>query len=666
MPWFHFNKKREEHYQKSANAARIGQMIDEPLAWATQFVTSRNLLGARDKALAGLAFIQARRNDPRFYLAVIGEFNSGKSTLINALIGDNLLPVGAVPVTTSPTRMLYGKRMDMEVTTRDAGRLRLRSDKKRLIQWIGSMRPQITPSGDQTRDIITAITADATVARAVTGCVIEHPGTFLRGGVVIIDTPGLNDNDDLAAATIQVLQDDADLCIITIPAAFAGQLTLIEFLRERLSPMLHRCVFLITKMDTLDDATEQQRVLAQITRKLEQLGLQRPIVYPVAAQPTTNALSKKSPKPLDPYWSGQFEQLKRILADRLQEDRVIAVIERLIRLLASLLKDIDGAIAAQARSVTKQQELIRQATIADLDAFVRQERAAAAQELDEAHANAQRTLRAKIVQAQSDATNEIHSAVMGATSADALKAVAETQVTAILNRYGQQIATTHQQCSGQIDQASIAAGKVFGLHFDEAFARLRALAGAPSIQGARSVTTTTRFNAANAAGSALVEHNNAEARASFAIGGGAAAGAALGTILLPGIGTVLGAILGGIFGSLFGPSLDTRKNEMWTKLQPHIPLQFDAWRMTCVNELAALRKLRGDESDRLINEYANQYRGAYQQVLAQQQRERQRLEAVMAALDRDRVEVNTRREALERQLAEVKAQVAMPVALPSA
>jgi septin family protein len=39
----------------------------------------------------------------RFYLACVGQFKRGKSTLINALIGQEVVPTGFIPVTAVPT-----------------------------------------------------------------------------------------------------------------------------------------------------------------------------------------------------------------------------------------------------------------------------------------------------------------------------------------------------------------------------------------------------------------------------------------------------------------------------------------------------------------------------------------------------------------------------------
>lgn len=48
--------------------------------------------------------------NPPIDVAVLGQFKAGKSSFLNSLLGRNLLPVGAIPVTTAITRLQYGER----------------------------------------------------------------------------------------------------------------------------------------------------------------------------------------------------------------------------------------------------------------------------------------------------------------------------------------------------------------------------------------------------------------------------------------------------------------------------------------------------------------------------------------------------------------------------
>src|ERR1700691_3640351 len=52
--------------------------------------------------------VAERVSEGRFYVACIGQFKGGKSSILNALVGHSVLPTGVVPVTTVPTIVRYG------------------------------------------------------------------------------------------------------------------------------------------------------------------------------------------------------------------------------------------------------------------------------------------------------------------------------------------------------------------------------------------------------------------------------------------------------------------------------------------------------------------------------------------------------------------------------
>src|SRR5687768_8801084 len=59
-----------------------------------------------------------------FMLVVIGEFNAGKSSFVNALLGDELLPMGITPTTEAIELIRYGKEKSRNAEIKEEGRLR--------------------------------------------------------------------------------------------------------------------------------------------------------------------------------------------------------------------------------------------------------------------------------------------------------------------------------------------------------------------------------------------------------------------------------------------------------------------------------------------------------------------------------------------------------------
>ncbi|MGA9568312.1 MAG: dynamin family protein, partial [Candidatus Korobacteraceae bacterium] len=65
--------------------------------------------------VADVQQLVARINEGRFFVACVGQFKRGKSTLLGALVGEPILPMGVVPVTAVPTVLRYGNQRTARV-----------------------------------------------------------------------------------------------------------------------------------------------------------------------------------------------------------------------------------------------------------------------------------------------------------------------------------------------------------------------------------------------------------------------------------------------------------------------------------------------------------------------------------------------------------------------
>jgi GTP-binding protein EngB required for normal cell division len=79
----------------------------------------RNLLGLLDVTVKSFSMMSLERQlvaakdllleNPPIDVAVLGQFKAGKSSFLNSFLGQAVLPVGAIPVTTAITRLQYGE-----------------------------------------------------------------------------------------------------------------------------------------------------------------------------------------------------------------------------------------------------------------------------------------------------------------------------------------------------------------------------------------------------------------------------------------------------------------------------------------------------------------------------------------------------------------------------
>lgn len=205
--------------------------------------------------------IGERISEGRFYVACIGQFKRGKSTLLNALIGEPLLPAGVVPVTSVPTVVRFGS----------ASKARVRFDGQ---EW------KTIPSNEVEEYVSEAKNPEN--AKKVIGVEVFAPCALLEGGMCLVDTPGLGSvfpgNTEATHAFLPHI--DAGIVLIGADPPLSGEeLELVEAVAKQVEHM----VFVLNKADR---ASEAERAAAtEFARKVlrERVGREISVIYEVSA-----------------------------------------------------------------------------------------------------------------------------------------------------------------------------------------------------------------------------------------------------------------------------------------------------------------------------------------------------------------------------------------------
>ena len=141
--------------------------------------------------------IEDRLDAGTFNLVAVGQFKRGKTTLINALIGENLLPVGAIPLTSVVTILAYGETLAVRVLYEDGREEQISRD--RLPEYV-------TERGNPNN------------AKGVREVEVTYPSPWLKAGVRLVDTPGIGSvyehNTDVALRFLP--KADAVLFILSV------------------------------------------------------------------------------------------------------------------------------------------------------------------------------------------------------------------------------------------------------------------------------------------------------------------------------------------------------------------------------------------------------------------------------------------------------------------
>ena len=142
--------------------------------------------------------LAARVAEGRFYVACVGQFKRGKSTLLNALVGDEVVPTGYVPVTAVPTVIRFGDPLHARVRMSDGSWQDVAmSDLKEYVT------EELNPEN----------------RKAVDGAEVFVPSPLLASGMCFVDTPGLGSVFTGNTATTQAFIPHIDAALVEIGRA---------------------------------------------------------------------------------------------------------------------------------------------------------------------------------------------------------------------------------------------------------------------------------------------------------------------------------------------------------------------------------------------------------------------------------------------------------------
>ncbi|MCZ7540741.1 MAG: dynamin family protein [Anaerolineae bacterium] len=170
-----------------------------------------------------------------FLVVVVGEFNAGKSTFVNALLGDDLLPMGITPTTDAIELIRWSRVRRNDAAWREQGVVR---------EWL-------------------------------------HPNTG-GPGVVIVDTPGTGSVFRKHEQIAKGFLSRSDLVIFLLSAKRALAET--ERLYLELAKDYGKKIVVVINQSDLLQRSEQKEVLAFVRQQLHELLDLRPEIFLISAR----------------------------------------------------------------------------------------------------------------------------------------------------------------------------------------------------------------------------------------------------------------------------------------------------------------------------------------------------------------------------------------------
>ena len=279
-------------------------------------------------------------------VAILGEFNAGKSTLVNALLGEEVVPMGILPTTAHTGFIEYGARK--------AARIAYRNN---LGDGRDGAEPQKAGRVDEVpyREARRRMEEETDLIDHLT---FSYPHPHLRA-VTFRDTPGFNALDEGHDAIARGSLEDAEAILWVLDANQALSQTEFELL-ESIRDSSERVIVLLNKIDRVapeaDGYADSSEVQELVDYVETHIGDQIAGCFPISA---ADALEARTDG--DGSVSESFETFERLLDERFIQRagrlKTLDIRHRLTGLVEELQQQLAAWTAQQQQLEEEAEEL---------------------------------------------------------------------------------------------------------------------------------------------------------------------------------------------------------------------------------------------------------------------------------------------------------------------
>ena len=290
--------------------------------------------------------LAARVSEGRFYVACVGQFKRGKSTLINAFIGQPILPTGFIPVTAVPTVIRFGERAKARIRTPKGAWQEIQISE--LKQYVTE---ELNPENQ----------------KSVQGAEVFVPSPLLSSGMCLVDTPGLGSvfTGNTAATQAFIPHIDAALVVVGADPPLAGEeLSLVDAVGKQVQEL----ILVLNKADRATDA--EREAASKFTSQLLHKRLRREVgpVFEVSAQERGENRGperdwRKLIQALQSLVDDSGRQLVRAACDRGLErlsEQVLAIISEHRAALRRPIEDSERRITVMKQTIAEAERSMRE------------------------------------------------------------------------------------------------------------------------------------------------------------------------------------------------------------------------------------------------------------------------------------------------------------------
>lgn len=308
---------------------------------------------------ASLDETRERMKKKLFSVGIMGEFNRGKSTVINALLGKEIVPADIVATSATLNYIRWDATPRVTVHFKDGGEQQVGIDE------LSTFVTKLTPEARET-------------AATVEDAVVYYPCKFCQNGVQIVDTPGLNEDERMTEISEKVIPTlDAIIMVVTPDSPFG--MSEAEFVRNKvMTSDLGRIIFVINKFDNIRRQADRERLLNDVKHRVRDSVLEKMAalygegseeyaeaesklggvrVYGISA---LDALTGRLEGDEELVQKSGFLEFEEALSRLLTEERGMLELIAPVNTVLSVAKEARKSIAARRSALEQDSEHIRQ------------------------------------------------------------------------------------------------------------------------------------------------------------------------------------------------------------------------------------------------------------------------------------------------------------------
>ncbi len=295
-------------------------------------------LGCDRSEISRLREIRNNLKEERFRLVILGQFKRGKSTFINALLGERVLPTDVIPVTAVITELVSDSRRFAEIIFAD--RRREEHPLRELNRFVSESENPHNQKG-------------------VDKVIVHYTAEILSQGLILVDTPGVGSIHHHNTRLTQEYIPNTDAAIFL----FSADPPLTELERAFLKtiiPVVPHVFFVLNKKDYLDKDS-LAKVLQFNAAILKEIQGEAVTIFPISALQALNALNEGNRESYRQSGLEAFESaLKKFLVQQKGRFLLLSNAERLERIVLERKNLIDLEKQARSLSVEKLRQNLRE------------------------------------------------------------------------------------------------------------------------------------------------------------------------------------------------------------------------------------------------------------------------------------------------------------------